>query len=247
MSRFANKFKESLSFKIAVIVGGLVLVLLLLMVSPIFYVQEVVIQGNMRVNDNNIRANLDIGPTTNILMLNTSTARRRVMQNLYIDGVSFRRDLPNRLYVTVFERRPSAYIEHLGSFLYLDEMGRVLEVRPYMDDPLPLLEGLRFSRFQLGEILETYNQADFASVVHYTQLLVNHGLIDRISHINVTDPGNMRILVDYVEFNVGDVSYADRKVRTILAVLEQTPGIELMRGFVDIREIRAEFSLELLQ
>jgi len=234
-------------FKIAIVVCVIVLAAVIVLVSPIFYIEEVVILGNAQIASSEIRGGLQLGPTSNILMFNASAARRRVMQNLYIDNVIFRRDLPNRLYVTVFERRQSAYVEHMGSFLFLDIEGRVLEVRSYVAEPLPLLQGLQFTRVQLGDVLEVANPTDFAAVVQYTQLLATHGLINYITHINVADPTNIRILVNYLEFHVGNDTDADEKVRTIAEILNELPDAGRVRGFINIRTIQPEFFLELLQ
>ena len=220
---------------------------ILFLVSPYFHIEEVVIQGNVRVPHSDIRERLDITTTTNILMFNTTAARRRIMANLYVGDVVFRRDLPGRLYVTIFERRLSAYVQYRNNFLYLDDSGRVLEVRPYFSESRPILEGLQFTRFQLGEILDVENPIDFAGVVLYTQLLTTHNLIHSITYINVSDPANIRILVNYLEFHVGGTSDADEKVRTIAEILNELPDASRMRGFIDMRTIRPQFFLELLQ
>jgi len=239
---------QGVKFKLVVIIGGVVFAIVLFLVSPFFRIQEVVIQGNVRVSEADIRNRLEVtAGSGNILMFNTSAAHSRLVGNLYIADVIFRRDLPGRLYVTVLERRLSAYVEHFGSFLYLDDFGRVLEVRSYMSESLPLLEGLRFSSFQLGEVLEVENPVDFAAVVQYTQLLIAYDLIHRISHINVADPANIRILVNYLEFHVGGIADADEKVRTIAEILRELPDAGRIRGFVNMRQLQTQYFLELLQ
>ena len=239
---------RSKKFVVTVLVTIVAFGVLLALFSPFFIIQDVVIQGTHRTHQSAVLEHLNIGHYTNILLFNTAAARERIMSDLYIGHVEFRRDLPGTLYVTIFERRLSAYVEHMpGSFLFLDDDGRVLEVRPYISESFPLLEGLNFSRFQLGEILEVENMTDFTAVVHYTQLLSNYGLIHNISHINVADPDNIRILVNYLEFHVGDTRDADEKVRTIAEILNELPDAGRIRGFVNIQEIRPEFFLELLQ
>jgi len=234
-------------FKIAAIVSGVVLAGILFLVSPFFHVQEVIIQGNSRISHSDIEQRLGVTGTDNILLLNTSAARRRIMSNLFIGDVSIRRDLPGRLYVTVFERRPSAYVAHMGNYLVLDDFGRVLEIRSNFQETLPLLEGLQFTSSRLGEILDVANAVDFDSVVLYTQLLVTHELIHNITHINVSDSANIRILINYLEFHVGGPADADEKVRAIVEVLNELPDAGRMRGIVDMRDTRAQFSLQLLQ
>ena len=242
MMRFKGK-----KFKIAAVIGGLVLAVLVFLVSPVFHIQNVAVQGNSRVDRLDIEERLGLNATSNILLLNTNAARRRIMGNLYIGDVAFTRELPGHLVVTVFERRPSAYVEHMGSFLVLDDFGRVLEVQSYKREILPLLEGLQFSRWNLGEVLDVVNAVDFSNVVLYTQLLVNYGLIHDISHINVADPSNIRILVNYLEFHVGGIADADEKVRTIVAMLDNLPDAGRTRGYVNLRDIRPQFNLNLLQ
>jgi len=239
-------FKDK-KFIIALVLCSVVLTAVLILVSPLFHIQEVVIQGNNRISTSDIKERLGVSSSSNILLLNTRNARRRIMGNLYIGDVSFRRDLPGHLYVTVFERRPSAYVMHMENVLVLDDFGRVLDVRTYFRETLPLLVGLQFTRFQRGEILDVSNATDFDSVVLYTQLLINYDLIHNISHINVSDPDNIRILVNYLEFHVGGDADADEKVRAIVEVLNRLPDAGRMRGIIDIRESRSEFFLNPLQ
>jgi len=234
-------------FKAAVITGGVVLLTVLFLVSPFFHIDEIIVEGNDRVVTSEILSRLELGGTTNILFFDADAAAVRVMGNLHVGDVSFRRSIPGRLYVTVQERRPSAYVEHGGRLLVLDDTGLVLEIRNQFREALPLLEGLQFTRVQLGEVLEVTNETDFITVVLYTQLLTAHDLIHRITHINVADPQNIRILVDYTEFHVGGTSDADQKVRTIAAILDIMPDANIRRGFVSLQTIRPYFFFELLQ
>lgn len=235
-------------FKIAIVIGSLVLAFLLVIFSPTFRIEEVVIHGNFQVSRADIMERLALTNTSNIFMFNTNAAHDRIMGNLYIGDVTFRRDFPNRLYVTVLERRFSAYVEHTpGNILLLDDVGRVLSVRSVMSESLPILEGLQFNRWQLGEILNVENATDFDNIVLYTQLLIAHGLIHQVTNINVSDPFNIRILVNYMEFHVGGVSDADEKVRTIAAMLEHSPDAGMLRGYVDMRVRRSEYFFRILQ
>lgn len=235
-------------FRVATIVGIIALAIVLFLVSPYFDIREVIVSGNNTVSQADILARLNVNTTTNILFLNTNAARRRIMENLYIGDVDFVREMPNRLYVNVHERRLTAFIEHMpGSFLFLDDFGRVLEVRSYTTEPLPILEGVQFTRFRLGEVLEVPDAASFSVVVQYAQLLNQHDLINRVTHMNVSDPTNIRIMIGYKEFNVGDVMGADEKIRTIVAILENLPDAERMRGFANIRQNQTEHFFEMLQ
>jgi len=124
-------------FKAVLIVCLLAFLAVLFMFSPIFQLNEVIVSGYGTVSNAEIRQRLDTNTSTNLLFFNTNAARSRVMENLYISDVSFTRDITNRrLYVQVRERRLAAFVEHTpGSFLYIDDEGRVLEVRHSVSQP----------------------------------------------------------------------------------------------------------------
>jgi len=217
------------------------------MFSPFFYIREVIISGNNVVTNSEITDRLEVDLTTNLLFFNARAAERRVLENLYIADVNFRRDLPGRLYVQVRERRVVAYVEHtLGSFLYIDEQGRVLEVRNFTSGRRPVVEGLNFTRFALGEVLEVPDTTAFEIATEYAQQIYLHGLMNRVTYIDVSDTANTRILVGYIEFNVGGLRGAEGRVRIIAGMLAEIPDADFARGFVDLRETRGEYFFEIL-
>ena len=237
----------SRKFKISMTICGIAFAAVLFMFSPFFYVEEIVIDGNDTVSLSEIYERLGLDRTTNILLFNQSAARSRVMENLYVADVQFTRRVPGRLYVQVRERRLAAFIEHTpGSFLYIDDEGRVLEVRNFVSQPLPTVVGLNFTRFALGEILDVPDRTAFSIVTQYAHLIYRHGLACRVRYINVSDTANTRILVGYIEFNVGGIRDAETKVRAIVGMLDVMPDAEIARGDVDLREIRSEYIFKIL-
>jgi len=240
------KQQMRMRFILAISICSVTLVILIFMLSPFFRINTVVIHGNLRVTDDEINRILNIGDNTHLLLFNTRTARKKIIENTYVNDVTFERVLPGYLYVNVKERRLTAYFEHsLGSFLFLDDYGRVLEVRTFFTEPLPILDGLHFTRFQVGEVLEVPDSAAFNVIVQYAQLLNQYNLINQVTRINVSDSANIKIRVKNKEFNVGGVSNADEKVRTIIAVLNAMPNSDLIPGFMDLREVRGEYFFEI--
>ena len=234
-------------FKIAAAFAIISFLVVIFMFSPLFYLQEVIISGYNTVSTTEIRERLEVGNTTNLLLFNANNARSRIMENLYISDVSFTRRMPGRLYVHIRERRLAAYIEHTpGSFLYIDEHGRVLEVRPFTSGLLPKVTGLNFTSFTLGEILYVPDNAAFNIVTQYAQLIYRHGLSEMVSSIDVSDTQNTRILIGYVEFNVGGLRDAEEKIGIITGIMNEMPEAERARGFVDLRDINEEFFFEIL-
>ena len=225
----------------------LALIILVFLASPMFHITHVAIDGNIRTPDEEIIERLGVHDTTNLVFFGTRAARARLIENFFIGDVTFRRELPNILHVDIYERRLMGYVEHLGSYIYLDDFGRVLDIRSYMDDPRPLLTGLQIRSFQMGERIDVPDSVALHAVVHYSLLLNHHEIIDRVTHMDVSDTNNIRILVDYWEFNMGGVMGADEKIRVMIAMLEAMPDEDMMRGFTDLRNPGSHFFFEILQ
>lgn len=241
------KLEVRTRFYLAISVGLVLFFALFFLLSPFFYVETIEIAGDSRVSREEILERLDVGNNTHLLLFNTRQARSRLMENMYIGNVEFERVLPGRMQVNITERRLTAFFEHSpGSFLYLDDYGRVLEIKTFFTDPLPVLQGLSFTRFQLGEILEVSDVTAFNAIVQYAQLLNHHDLIEHVSYINVSDTSNIRIIIKSIEFNVGTAANAGEKILTIQEIITKMPNVGLIPGFVDLREIRREYFFVML-
>ena len=243
---FQSKIPQKFLVAAVVFMTAAALVLIFLF-SPLFHVSDVIITGNIRTESEEIIGRLRIHETSNLIFFRTWSARERLMENFFIGNVVFRRELPNILHVHIEERRLAAYVEHLGFFLYLDDFGRVVDIRGYTQEPRPTLVGLSIRSFQLGELLDVPDTIAFHAVVHYSMLLYHHGFIERITHLDVSDPDNIRILVNYWEFNMGGVLRADEKIRHMIAMLYAMPGAETARGTTDLSNPGPLFFFEILQ
>ena len=210
--------------------------------SPFFYFEDITVTGNIQIDTEEIlyRANLETG--TNFFLFNPRRARRHIMENLFVDSVNFNRTFPDNLEITVRERFLSGYIEYLeGMFLYIDENGRVLEVRMYMAEELPIITGLRLSQVHLGELLEVDNPAAFAAVVTYARLLNYHNLVESVSQLDVSDPNNTRLRLYNIEVYLGDTREANEKILTLRAIVDEWPVVRDARGFLDLRELDSQY------
>jgi len=224
-----------------------VLVIFLILISPLFQITQINVDGLIHISTEEVIGRLDVLGTS-LPLFNSFSARRRLMNNFMIGEVSFHRQFPRTLYVLIVERRLTAFVEHMpGSFLYLDNTGRIMEVRNYMAEPLPILEGIPITHFQVGEMLQVPDTVAFGVVVHYTHLLRTHGLIERVRSVNVRDTSNIRILIYNIEFNVGGEESADEKIRTIIAILDALPNADTIRADVDLSEVGQFYPLIILR
>ena len=214
----------------------------LFMLSPFFSMTDITVTGNSQIDTDEILDLAGLDQSGNIFLFRPRRARQGVMENHFIDSVHFSRILPGAIEVTVRERFLSGYIEYMeGMYLYIDENGRVLEVRSYMTEDLPRITGLRLSHVHVGQLLEVDNPDAFATVVTFARLLNRHGLTEEIYKIDVSDPGNTRVRLYNIEVYLGDTSGAHEKILTLSEIVNEWSMVRDARGFLDLRELDSQY------
>ena len=232
-------------------VGGLLAVVCLFVItlfflSPLFNISTVIIHGNYRVSDAQVLHHIGLGsgtgtPQPNIFLFNSRLARRQLLENNYFEEASIsKRPLSGELHITLSERRLAGFFEFApGQYLYIDEDGLVLSHATFLSENLPIVVGLEFSRFVLGQPLETTNARSFEHMVEMSRLLAYHGMASRVFRVDVNDSDNIRLFIDELEISFGDMSDADLKMQTIIEVLnhlETTMAGQRIRGSLDVSD-----------
>ena len=123
-----------------------------------FTVRHVDIIGADRAEADAIHAALgDLGPNS-IFTLDAASARQRVESLGWVDEAVVARLLPNRISVTVTERRPAAVWQNDGAFFVVDSDGGVIDgADPAKYTALPVVVGARAGE-AAPELLDAYRQ-----------------------------------------------------------------------------------------
>ena len=218
---------------------AMALIMLIFISSPIFSVRHIEITGNSTLTTTYILNTMNIHENKNILYINTRGAKNRLLRNPYVRNVSIERHLPNRIIINVQERIARGYVEdrRLGLFLLIDEYGRVLEVTNSTPSRLPVVVGLRIDGFNVGEILDVDNDNEFETMIILSQMFARFGLYD-IAKLDVSDPSNIQIHVNHINFQFGTIEDADEKIRHLVAIVAELPSD--IRGFVNLTNIRTQ-------
>jgi len=227
-------------FAVGMIVFVSSFVLILFFMSPLFNISHVIIEGNYRISDAQVLRDigLDGATPTNVFLFNGRLAERRLLENTYFESVSIsKHHLRAELSISLNERRLAGFVEFApGQYLFIDENGLVLESSTFFTENLPIIIGLEFSRFALGQPLETSNTQSFEHMVAISQLLSRHGLQYNVFRIDVNDSQNIRLFIDELDISFGDLSHSDQKMQTIIEVLRHFEG-EQIRGSLDVSDI----------
>lgn len=110
-----------------------------------FRAQTLAVSGAGTLTATDVLAQARISKGMNILSINLSTARKRLLAHAWIAEAEVRRELPSKIDIRIKEHRPVAVID-LGRRFLVNTRGEIFkEVSASDPENLPLIEGLKIS------------------------------------------------------------------------------------------------------
>jgi len=191
--------------------GGAVLRWLL--TTPHFAVAGVEVRGASRVPADQILAVAAIPRGTNIFRLDTLGVIERVESLPEVRRADVVRELPDRVVISVEERRPFTLV-HGGRLHWMDEEGRLLGATPEaVAPPMPVISGL--SPDELASMRTAPGPKARAAIGVIRALLRSgNGLTAEISEIDMSRrEGPVLYTVDGVEVRLGSEDWDERLAR----------------------------------
>ncbi|HHY77415.1 MAG TPA: FtsQ-type POTRA domain-containing protein [Clostridiales bacterium] len=223
------------AFKIFILVLILGISAALLLSSDIFNIKNIYVTGNKTVPKNEIILLSNIQYNQNIFRLNRKKIIKNILHHPKIKAVRMKRVLPSSIALDIIEREGVALIPYLGSYITIDEESVILEVisLDYNLD-LPVIQGITFSDFKLGEELISDNKEKLSIVMNILKYLKSVEMTEMVETINVEDTSNIVInSKSNVLFYLGN-NNLDYKIRMAKSILDDL-NEKMETGIVDMR------------
>lgn len=206
----------------------LLVALVLFMMSPLFNVVEVIVVGNNGVPTDTIISLSQIEIGDNIYKTSKEKIKQRIRENAYVESVVVRRKLPNKIELTINERKTSYMLEYGGSFVYINNQGYILEVSSQGLD-VPIIEGYTTSdeELQAGNRLNKEDLTRLETVLKIMESKESNQILEKINRINVENKQNYTLKMEEENKIVylGDASNLSSRMLYLKAALEDTKGL----------------------
>ncbi len=112
-----------------------------------FSVDEVVVTGLVTLKEEDLKSYFNVQAGNNTFRLDLQEISKNLMANSWLETVSVRRELPNRLIIDVTERKPFAKILAHGKVFLVDMKGSIIsEVKKQNYKSLPIIGGLSIEK-----------------------------------------------------------------------------------------------------
>ena len=223
------------SKKRAAAIFGVLFCAVLFMLSPVFTIKNIEITSMDKYSKDELCEMLGIKEGTNMFLFNRFAASKVLKKDYYVDDYDISYKFPDTVKIDIVERKVRGYVPYMGSYLYIDEFGRVLEINSQMSSALPVVTGLKFDTFMLGEKINAENNEAFDIMVNIAQLMNKYELLDSVVKIDVSDTSKVTAYINNIEVNLGDMSNGDQKIRTMAEVVRNLGPND--RGVLDLSDL----------
>jgi len=182
-----------------------------LLASRLLAIDRIVVHGTTRLSSGEVEVLLDGIRGRNLLRVDLDEYRRRVLDSPWVADATLWRQLPSTIEIRVVERVPMA-IARLGDHLFLIDRAGVIvdEFGPqHREFDLPIVDGLLTAggRRSAGSAERVSVTARFVD-----DLAAAPDLRRRLSQVDVSDPRNVRVLLDgdVAWLHLGSEAFMDR-------------------------------------
>ena len=126
--------------------------------------------------------------------------------------------------VIVYEKNIVGYVYYMGSYMYFDRDGVVVESSPDKLKGICEVKGISFSRIVLCEQIETEEDGLFDQVLLMTQLFEKYGM--GIKRINFGASSEVSVMIDDIRVELGKAEDMDLKIAELNDILPQVEGMK---------------------
>lgn len=195
----------------------------LFLLSPIFYIKNIEVEGNSKVSSEQIKALLQINSTTNIFEENKNKVNKKLKENKYIERANISRMLPSTLKIYVVERDVEYLLEYANSYAYTDKNGNILEISSNPVEGKVKILGYSTKNLNETDKLEESDIDKLNNVSIILQSAQQFEIKDKITSINISDENDYQIYMETEKkiVHLGDTSNLDAKMIYVKAILEK--------------------------
>ncbi len=133
--------------------------------------------------------------------------------------------------ITVYEKSLAGCIEYMGTYMYFDKDGIIVESSGERTPSVPLVTGLRFESIVMYEKLTVEDEGIFGEILNLSQLLERYEIqVDKLSFDN---SGNVDIYVGGIRVVLGSNQYMAEKISEFH---DMYPQISSLSGILYLNE-----------
>lgn len=216
---------------------AIVIIMLLVTATGVIAIQrisdnDIVIEGNVKYTkeemiDYIFKSDWDKNPF--VLYYKTNYGKQKVIP--FVDQYDVKVTSISSVKITVYEKKIIGYVTYMGSNMYFDKDGTIVESSVEVLEGIPRITGLDFDSIVLYETLPVGDNEIFRLILDTTQTLQKYNIM--VDRIYISDKKEVSLYMKDIKVDLGVNEDMNDKIRSLNDML---PGLEGLSGTLDIRE-----------
>lgn len=214
--------------KWTVLLTALVAAFIFFITSPLFNTATVEVVNNEKIATDTIVSLSEIKIGENIYKTSSKKIKENVKQNAYIESVEVSRKLPDKIQISVKERKTTYMLEFANSYAYINNQGYILEISQEKVD-VPIISGYttKEDEIKTGNRINNDDLEKLSTVLKIMESANGNGLQDLITKIEISNKQNYIIVLESKNKTayLGDASNLSNRMLYLKAIMSDTEGL----------------------
>lgn len=178
-------------------------------------IDRIEVVGNEKLERGEVLTISGLNIGEHMLFANLGEARSRLLSSPYIRSAYIKRAYPDKLIITIEERKPVAAIVGVGSYALIDLEGSVMEIAQTNDNGLVAVYGVSSGGYAVGQKIGDYAEFNSETLLEIIAVLSNQGMLDIIESIDMSQPLKIGMTTTYgYTVNIGQPENLTGKLET---------------------------------
>lgn len=227
IERKKKKIKRIIKFitLLLLVIAGVVFAL----VSPIFNITEIQVSNNNQIPTETVVSLSQLQVGQNLFRFNKNKVEKEIKTNPYIQSVSVKRKLPNKIEITVEEREKNYNVEFLNGYAYINNQGYILEISEQKLD-LPVIQGISTEAEKIveGNRLNKEDLEKLEVVIKIMNVCKDYELDQKVSAIDISNNSDYVLYMESEKkaIYLGDGTNLSNKMLYLPTILTENQGKE---------------------
>lgn len=212
-----------------------VLVVLLAAISFVlihYRVTKVKVTGNKHYSEQEIKDMiLEGGVKDNSLLLSAKYRNKSIKNIPFVESMDVEVTGADSIEIHVYEKSLAGCVSYLGSYMYFDREGIVVESSPQGTEGVPEITGLAFDHVTLYEKLPVKDSGVFKEILNLTQILTKYDIMAQKIYFDAS----MKVTLYFgqARIKIGGGKNIDEKIMQLSTIV---PKLEGKSGVLDMTE-----------
>lgn len=200
-------------------IGIVSIVVIVFLCYIIFHLDTVKVEGTEFYTEEEIKASVFVRDfSDNEIMFFIYDKLFGIDTLPFVEEIEAEYHNPRSMTLHVYDKKISGCINYLGQYVYFDKDGIVLQTLPEQKEGIPVVIGINFGTFTVGQPFQVSDDSVFDSIMNVSQQISHYEI--PVDKIKVTD-GAIRLTIGSLKVDLGKKERYDDALADLAGVIEK--------------------------